>query len=189
MVGFVVPGFVPVKDTKEGVNVISEFVFVTSGTLDEKGLPTPSTAAPPPGRGFKTVAVALPAVNPLVRTSAIVMRSWVPPPVTLPKLSVAKLRPCVSLIVVPETKPEPVRVIVMGSPMTPEPPVTLKPVTTGMGFMTVNGKLFPSTPNGSVRPMSNTVPSWNSKRLAGRLTVNCVVFTNVVVIPAGIKAL
>ena len=87
---------------------------------------------------------------------------------------------------VPFTNPVPVRVNVTGSATIPGLMLETTPVMSGIGFITVKGKVPAEVPNGSVRPMGTTVPS--VRRLEGTLTVNCVVVTNVVVIPVGMKA-
>src|ERR1700674_976675 len=87
---------------------------------------------------------------------------------------------------VPFTNPVPVRINFTGSATTPGLTLAVKAVKSGIGFITVKGKVFAEVPNGSVRPRLSTVPL--CRKMEGRVTLNCVVLTNVVTIPDGMKA-
>lgn len=170
------PAFRAGKETKFGLKVISGVPFALITKLKV------SAAVPPPGVGLKTVTGAPGDATGAVSTDPSTMTVSV-----LPLLeAVPKFSNPLMVNSVPFTNPVPVRVNVTGSATIPGLILEVTPVMSGIGFITVKGNVLAEAPNGSVRPMSSTVPS--VRRVEGTLTVNCVVLTNVVVIPVGIKA-
>ena len=114
-------------------------------------------------------------------TAGTVMSNTVPPAEGVPPLTVKSGLSLVSLnvTIVLGTYPVPVKCNGRGTDVNAEVGDIVAGLT--MGFITVNGREPLSAPAGSLKVTGYTIPS--RKKLELRLTDNCVVFTNVVVIP------